>query len=191
MIGEGELKMVDHSIEAVMRGSLDSTVYNGDRVHGVFSSGQKLGLGRIELIVENSTLIKIIINSSKVESNFSHHILLQAKNEIIEFLLGERQEFTLPTHLEGTEFQKRVWQAMRKIPYGELKTYGELAADIGNPKAARAIGGAANKNPLPLIYPCHRVIGAGGLLVGFAPGMTFKRTLLALEGHKINENSVV
>lgn len=191
MISKRKLKMIDQSVEAVMRGSLDSTVYNGDRIHGVFSSGQKLGLGHIELIVEKSALTKIIINSSKVESNFANPILLQAKKEILEYLAGERREFSIPTRLEGTEFQRNVWQSMAKIPYGALKTYGDLALEIGKPKAARAIGGAANKNPLPLIYPCHRVIGAGGLLVGFAPGMTFKRTLLSLEGHETNEKSIV
>lgn len=79
---------------------------------------------------------------------------------------------------------------MAKIPFGELMTYGELAQKIGRPKAVRAIGGAANKNPLPLVIPCHRVVGKSGHLVGFAPGLSFKKLLLRREGHQINENSV-
>ena len=79
---------------------------------------------------------------------------------------------------------------MEKIPYGELLSYGELAKEIGRPKAVRAIGGAANRNPLPLVIPCHRVIGKSGALVGFAPGLSFKRTLLSLEGHQVNVNTI-
>lgn len=101
--------------------------------------------------------------------------------QVTEYLQGRRSAFTFPFELRGTEFQKRVWQELCKIPYGETRTYGEIAAAIGNPQAARAVGMANNKNPLIIVVPCHRVIGANGKLVGYAGGLDMKRDLLRLE----------
>lgn len=101
--------------------------------------------------------------------------------QITEYLEGRRRVFTFPYELRGTEFQKKVWRELCKIPYGEIRTYGEIAAAVGNPKAARAVGMANNKNPIFIAVPCHRVIGADGKLVGYAGGLDMKRDLLRLE----------
>ena len=87
----------------------------------------------------------------------------------------------MPLNPQGTMFQKAVWAALRAIPYGETRSYGEIAAAIGKPKAARAVGSANNRNPILIFTPCHRVIGANGALVGFAAGLAMKEALLALE----------
>lgn len=105
----------------------------------------------------------------------------RAFKEISEYLNGKRKAFDFPIAPKGTDFQKKVWTALRKIPYGETKTYGEIAAYIGNPRAARAVGNACNKNPLLLAVPCHRVLGADGSLTGFAAGIEIKKHLLLLE----------
>ena len=90
--------------------------------------------------------------------------------------------------VEGTEFQKKVWEEMQKIPYGKTRTYGELAEKVGNPKGARAVGMACNKNKIPVIIPCHRVVGKNGKLTGFAGGLDIKELLLKIEGDKANVN---
>ena len=105
----------------------------------------------------------------------------QVYTEIMEYLKGERTLFDIPYELEGTAFQKKVWQELAKIPYGETRTYKEIAVAIGNPNACRAVGMANNKNPLMMVVPCHRVIGTNGKLVGYAGGITMKRELLAME----------
>lgn len=101
--------------------------------------------------------------------------------QIIEYLEGRLKEFSLPLDLRGTDFQKKVWFELLKIPYGETRTYKEIAINIGLPKAYRAVGGALNKNPLLIVVPCHRVIGSNGHLVGFGGGLGLKERLLALE----------
>ena len=111
----------------------------------------------------------------------SHPLLQQAVRELDEYFRGDRQVFTLPLVPQGTPFQHSVWEALQKIPYGATCSYGEIAAAIGNPKASRAVGMANNKNPLPILIPCHRVIGADGRLVGYGGGLDIKRKLLALE----------
>lgn len=105
----------------------------------------------------------------------------RAFKEISEYLNGKRKAFDFPIAPKGTDFQRKVWSALREIPYGETKTYGEIAAQIGNPQAARAVGNACNKNPLLLVVPCHRVLGANGSLTGFAAGIKVKERLLLLE----------
>lgn len=105
-----------------------------------------------------------------------------AIEQIQAYCHGELEQFTLPLILEGTDFQKKVWGALCEIPYGEVRTYGEIAERIGNKKASRAVGMANSKNPIPLIVPCHRVIGANGTLTGFAHGLAIKQNLLQLEG---------
>ena len=98
-----------------------------------------------------------------------------------EYFAGARRDFTLPLYLNGSPFEMRVWKALLKIPYGETRSYGEIAVACGNPKAARAIGQAVHRNPLPIIVPCHRVVGASNL-GGYAGGLEVKRFLLRLEG---------
>jgi O-6-methylguanine DNA methyltransferase len=106
--------------------------------------------------------------------------------ELQQYLAGTRRQFTFAHRAQGTEFQKKVWQALTEIPYGQTRTYGQIAAAIGNPKASRAVGMANNKNPLMIVVPCHRVIGAGGSLVGYAGGLDMKRRLLQIERCEVN-----
>ena len=108
-------------------------------------------------------------------------VLAQAKRELCEYFAGARKTFTVPLNPAGTDFQRAVWAALRAIPYGETRTYGAVAAAVGRPKAARAVGNANNKNPILIFTPCHRVVGADGALVGFAAGLPVKEALLALE----------
>ena len=108
-------------------------------------------------------------------------LLHEAALQILAYLEGKRQQLDFPIRMVGTPFQQRVWQALQQIPYGATRTYGEIATAIGNSRASRAVGMACNKNPLLLIVPCHRVVGANGKLVGFAYGTEAKRWLLELE----------
>lgn len=112
-------------------------------------------------------------------------LLDAAEAQLREYFAGERRTFDLPLAPHGTAFQQRVWAALRAIPYGETRTYGELAAAIDSPNASRAVGMANHRNPIPIIIPCHRVIGANGTLTGYAGGLEVKRKLLALEGINI------
>ena len=109
-------------------------------------------------------------------------VLTQTRRELDEYFNGKRRAFTLPLAPSGTEFQKQAWIALTKIPFGEKRTYGQQAAIIGRPKAVRAIGAANGKNPIGIIGPCHRVIGANGTLTGYAGGLHNKEFLLKLEG---------
>ncbi|QJB57103.1 methylated-DNA--[protein]-cysteine S-methyltransferase [Pseudodesulfovibrio sp. zrk46] len=105
----------------------------------------------------------------------------EARKQILEYFDGKRTQFDLPLNPQGTEFQKKAWKALRTIPFGEVRTYKEMAESIGNPNASRAVGTANAKNPIPLIIPCHRVIATGGKLAGFALGVDAKERLLRLE----------
>ncbi|TCP18324.1 methylated-DNA-[protein]-cysteine S-methyltransferase [Scopulibacillus darangshiensis] len=102
----------------------------------------------------------------------------EAARQLTEYFNGERQTFDLPLCLKGTPFQIKVWRALREIGYGETKSYKDIAQAIGNPKAVRAVGSANNSNPLPIVIPCHRVIGSSGSLVGYGGGLDKKVTLL-------------
>ena len=117
-------------------------------------------------------------------------VLAQAIEEMEGYFSGTRQAFSLPLSLKGTAFERSVWQALMEIPYGETCTYGGLAAQLGWPGSARAVGRACGANPLLIVVPCHRVIAASGALTGFAAGMQAKRTLLALEGHEIRADRI-
>ena len=112
-------------------------------------------------------------------------LLDAAEAQLREYFAGARRTFDLPLAPHGTAFQQRVWAALRAIPYGETRTYGELAAAIGSPNASRAVGMANHRNPIPIIIPCHRVIGENGTLTGYAGGLEVKQKLLALEGINI------
>ncbi len=109
-------------------------------------------------------------------------IVRQAEQELREYFEGRRRTFTVKLDLEGTEFQRKAWQAMRKIPFGETISYGDQARKVGKPKAYRAVGSANGKNPIPIIVPCHRVLASDGSLGGYSLGLSMKRRLLALEG---------
>lgn len=102
--------------------------------------------------------------------------------QLNEYFAAKRTAFSLPLSTRGTAFEQRVWDELLRIPHGETRTYGEIARRVGNPKAARAVGLACGKNPIAIVVPCHRVIGAGGALTGYAGGLARKRILLRLEG---------
>ena len=111
-------------------------------------------------------------------------LLRAAREALLPYFAGERRDFDLPLAPAGTDFQRAVWEALRAIPYGQTRTYGEIAAAVGRPKAVRAVGQANHVNPLPIFIPCHRVVGKGGALTGYAGGLDLKRALLALESGK-------
>jgi methylated-DNA-[protein]-cysteine S-methyltransferase len=110
-----------------------------------------------------------------------HPVVREAMGQLASYFAGQRMEFDLPLDPAGTEFQKRVWKALSGIPYGETRSYSELARSIGKPAAVRAVGAANGRNPIGIIVPCHRVIGASGKLVGYGGGLPMKRMLLDLE----------
>jgi methylated-DNA-[protein]-cysteine S-methyltransferase len=105
----------------------------------------------------------------------------ETREQLEQYFAGERRDFDVAVDLRAAPFQRAVLTELARVPYGEVATYGELARRIGRPRAARAVGGALNRNPVPIVLPCHRVVGAGGSLVGYAGGLERKQTLLALE----------
>ena len=109
-------------------------------------------------------------------------VLVEAARQLNEYFAGERQTFSVPLDVSGTPFQHEVWAALRTIPFGETRSYGQIAVQIGHPTAVRAVGAANGRNPVSIITPCHRVIGATGKLTGFAAGLDTKARLLAFEG---------
>ncbi|HHT13482.1 MAG TPA: methylated-DNA--[protein]-cysteine S-methyltransferase [Propionibacterium sp.] len=111
--------------------------------------------------------------------------LPEATRQLGEFFAGERTEFDLPLNAVGTEFQRKVWAALAEIPYGETRTYGEIAVELARPSASRAVGAAVGRNPISIVVPCHRVVGSDGRITGYAGGVERKEYLLALEGAQI------
>lgn len=117
----------------------------------------------------------------KAGNSRDEYVLCEAKRQLAQYFSGTRREFQLPLNPKGTPFYRRVYEELQKIPYGQTATYGEIAAAVGNPKASRAVGGANHNNPIPIIIPCHRVIGASGALTGYGLGLDIKEYLLKLE----------
>jgi methylated-DNA-[protein]-cysteine S-methyltransferase len=118
-------------------------------------------------------------------------ILLETERQLKEYFEGKRQEFSIPLDMRGTAFQKNVWEALLAIPFGETRSYGQLAKQLGRPSAARAVGGASGRNPLSIVVPCHRVIGASGELTGFAGGIGAKERLLKIESQNARSGDEV
>ena len=138
-------------------------------------------IGIIKITEEANFITGIKLVSAKGESFGVNEILIQSKKEIEEYLKGERKVFTLPFKLKGTDFQKSVWSELLKIPYGETRSYFDIAKGINNSNALRAAGTAIGKNPLLILVPCHRVISKNGGLGGFACGLDVKKKLLKIE----------
>lgn len=136
------------------------------------------GVKRIDFVDHNTKSV-LARNTARQQ----HPILKDALQQLTEYFNGSRTAFSLPLNLSGTEFQQQAWLALARIPYGHTMTYGEQAASIGRPKAVRAIGAANSKNPVAIVLPCHRVIGADGSLTGYAGGMDKKIWLLDHEQH--------
>ena len=139
-------------------------------------------LGRVSIQAREQCITRIELGPVELEGRYaSSSVTNQAATQIQEYLAGKRSSFDLQLAPEGSEFQLLVWQQLCKIPYGQTMSYGDVAREIGRPKAFRAVGMAANRNRILLAIPCHRVIGADGGLVGFACGLHVKRFLLDLE----------
>lgn len=144
-------------------------------------------LGRITIASDGTGITQVLFGEQGAPGKLAPSALTnEAATQIQQYLAGKRRMFDLPLEPAGTPFQQSVWKALRTIPYGQTWTYRQLAEAVGNPKAYRAVGGANNKNPLPIIVPCHRVIGADGSLVGYASGTHIKRFLLDLEAEHAN-----
>ncbi|MBE5782739.1 MAG: methylated-DNA--[protein]-cysteine S-methyltransferase [Clostridiales bacterium] len=140
-------------------------------------------LGRIMIVERDGALIKLEFTDAGATIPPTP-LLLQACRELEEYFAGERRQFSLPLAPEGTAFQKDVWRMLAQIPYGETRTYAQLAADMGKEKACRAVGGANGKNPLPILIPCHRVVAAKGKMGGYSLGLWRKEWLLLHEHAK-------
>lgn len=139
-------------------------------------------IGAVTLVEESDCIIRVTLTNEKfVTREAPTQLLRETERQITDYLKGERQLLTFRIKPHGTAFQLRVWKALQEIPYGETCTYGAIAKMLGNPRAARAVGMACNRNPLLLIVPCHRVVGRNGTLVGFAAGLEVKWRLLEIE----------
>lgn len=148
-------------------------------------------VGRLKIVGNDNGLAAILWendNPKRIKlgvpiENKTHPILIQTEQELAEYFAGNRKLFSVNLNFVGTKFQKKVWQALLTIPFGETRSYGQIAKQIGNSKASRAVGAANGKNPISIIAPCHRVIGTSGKLVGFVGGLKIKAHLLFLENH--------
>lgn len=141
-------------------------------------------VGRLRLVSNGAALMRIEFEN--LQGTDGHEqadlVLQQTAQQLGEYFVNKRRTFELPLAAQGTEFQQQVWAALRAIPFGELRSYRDIAAVVGNVKAVRAVGAANGRNPIPIVVPCHRVIGSNGKLTGFAGGLEAKQTLLELEG---------
>lgn len=137
----------------------------------------------LDLICSEDAIVSLSFRTGEETQRPLTALEQQVKEQLQEYFEGSRSSFDLPLAPEGTDFQKLVWEELLKIPYGESRTYSEIAVAIGRPKASRAVGNAINKNPIAIIIPCHRVIGKDGKLRGYAGGLELKEMLLRLEGN--------
>jgi methylated-DNA-[protein]-cysteine S-methyltransferase len=147
-------------------------------------------IGTLKLVASDKGLVGILwekdrpgrVRLSDLAENKKHPILVKTEEQLREYFQGERRQFDVPLDMRGTSFQKQVWEALLAIPFGETRSYGQLAKQLGNPNATRAVGAANGRNPVAIIAPCHRVLGSSGKLTGFAGGLEAKAHLLSLEG---------
>lgn len=142
-------------------------------------------IGPLTLTASADALVSLSFGDAHGSGDAPTPLLRQSVRELEAYFAGERRTFTIPLSLAGTIFQKKVWSALLEIPYGVTATYGEIAARIGRPGGAVAVGQANSRNPIPILIPCHRVIGANGKLVGYAGGLRVKEALLEIEGISI------
>ncbi|ADV81298.1 methylated-DNA--[protein]-cysteine S-methyltransferase [Terriglobus saanensis] len=149
-------------------------------------------IGKLELVASEKGLVAILWENDRpgrvrlsvsVEEE-QHPVLVETERQLGEYFAGKRKCFSIPLDMQGTRFQKDVWEALLAIPFGETRSYAQLANKLGNPRATRAVGAANGRNPVSILVPCHRVIGSSGKLTGFAGGLETKAYLLNLEsGH--------
>ncbi|MEO5916381.1 MAG: methylated-DNA--[protein]-cysteine S-methyltransferase [Luteolibacter sp.] len=155
-----------------------------------FFKTMKSPVGELKLVANDKGLAAILwenddpgrVQLDTLMEVASHRVLLKTERQLGEYFAGSRRKFSVNLDFSGTEFQKKVWNALLTIPYGETRSYAEIAGQIDNPKAVRAVGAANGKNPISIIAPCHRVIGSNGKLTGFAGGLDAKSCLLKIEG---------
>jgi len=146
-------------------------------------------VGRLKIVASDKGLAAILWENDKPGrvrlhpqiEDAGHPVLLETEAQLSDYFAGKRTSFELPLDFQGTDFQKKVWSALLSIPYGETRSYGQIALQIGNPKAVRAVGAANGKNPISIVAPCHRVVGTNGKLTGFAGGLETKAHLLKIE----------
>lgn len=141
--------------------------------------------GPIRMDYEDQVLVGLKMTEHMLEEGNRTELTEEVFRQLKEYFAGVRRKFDFPYQLRGTEFQKRVWAALEEIPYGETRSYRDIACVVENPKAVRAVGAANGKNPLWIIVPCHRVVGADGTLTGYAGGLEMKRALLELEQNTV------
>lgn len=153
-------------------------------------------VGKLTLVAQGTRLAGILweddaptrVRFSDMTADPSSPVLLETERQLGEYFAGQRRTFTLDLDFNGTDFQKRVWAALLTIPFGETRSYADIARQLGDIKAVRAVGAANGKNPISIVAPCHRVIGASGELTGFAGGLKVKEMLLMLEGAQARHN---
>ena len=147
-------------------------------------------VGRLKLVASDKGLVAVLWQNDRPErvpltelvEDEKQKVLVDTERQLDEYFAGKRREFSLPLDMRGTRFQRDVWEALLAIPFGETRSYGELAKKLGSPAASRAVGAANGRNPISIVVPCHRVIGASGKLTGFAGGLDLKARLLEIEG---------
>lgn len=147
----------------------------------MFSYTYKSIIGELSITANDTSVLRIDFGSYIPGELKETKLIREAYRQLEEYFQGKRKEFDLPLDLKGTQFQKEVWKALRDIPYGSTRSYKEIAIAVGSEKACRAVGMSNNKNPIPIVIPCHRVIGTNGKLVGYAGGLDVKIRLLELE----------
>ena len=140
-------------------------------------------IGRIKIAQEGDAIVEINVTESEKESEKETPLIKKTIKELEEYFEGKRKFFDIPISIKGTEFQEKVWEALSRIPYGETKSYEDIAKMIGCPKGARAVGMANHNNKIIIIIPCHRVIGKNGKLIGYAGGLPVKEKLLQIESN--------
>jgi methylated-DNA-[protein]-cysteine S-methyltransferase len=156
---------------------------------GLFFKEMESPIGKLTLIANGSALVAVRMERERPDrlrleaaSADTHHpVLTEAERQLVDYFAGKRIRFELPIEPRGTDFQRKVWRYLAAIPFGKTKTYGDIAKTVGSPKGSRAVGAACGKNPLAIVVPCHRVVGASGALTGFGGGLETKAELLALE----------
>lgn len=149
-------------------------------------------VGKLKLVASANALLAVLwererpnrVKLAMLQHDPQQPILIETERQLGEYFAGTRNQFDLPLEPAGTEFQKKVWRALREIPFGQTRSYLDLAKSIGSAKAVRAVGAANGKNPLSIVVPCHRIVGASGALTGFAGGLEAKAKLLALEARR-------
>ena len=149
-------------------------------------------VGKLKLVANDRALVAVLwendnptrVRLSELVEKHAHPILMKAEQQLNEYFAGTREDFSIALDMAGTPFQRSVWEVLLGIPFGQTKTYLDLARNLGNPQATRAVGAATGRNPVSIIVPCHRVIGSTGKLTGFAGGLDAKAYLLLMEQRK-------